>query len=112
MEVKKIDCGAELVLHPVDERIGEVRLLLLPTESTLTREALPPEADNSAWINFMAKYLIGWNLEADGVAIPCNDETKAKYFGYLTRLVVKAEDGQQEIAAVPIMRFTTDINNF
>jgi len=109
MEISKIDCGAELVLQPVDEKVGEVRLRMKPVPTDFV---FPPTEDNKAWIAVMAQFVIGWNLTDGGVAVACNDENKAKYLGYLLRLPVKTADGGEEIAAGPIMRFAADINNF
>jgi hypothetical protein len=111
MEVGKIDCGAWLTLCPVEEKIGEVKLKILPIPSDFQ---LPKDADTKASIDAFAKFIVDWNLETDGVAIDCTDENKAKYLEYLVRMkVVAGEEGAEpEFAAVPIMRFAADIDNF
>ena len=110
MEISKIYSGAWLELYPVDEKIGPVRLLMVPVPSDFP---IPKDTDNKTWIDFMAQFVIGWNLEDGGVAIDCTDENKAKYLGYLIRLLVKGEEGQEpEAAAGRIVRFAVSIDNF
>jgi len=110
MEIRKIDCGAELELCPVDEKIGPIKLTVKPIPSDFV---LPAETDNQTWINLIGSFIVGWNLTSGGVAVPCNDETKAKYMGYIIRLLVKGEEGQEaEVAAGPIMRFAGNVDNF
>ncbi len=109
MEVSKIDCGAELELCPVDERIGPIRLRMIPVPSDFV---FPEATDNRTWIDVMAKFIVGWNLESGGVAVACTDENKAKYLAYLVRLMVKDGDKEPEVAAGPIMRFAANIDNF
>jgi hypothetical protein len=110
MEVSKIDCGAWLELCPVDEKIGPIRLRMVPVPTDFT---FPKDTDNKAWIDVMGMFIVGWNLENGGVAVECTDENKTKYLGYLVRLLVKAEeDKEPEIAAAPIMRFAASIDNF
>jgi hypothetical protein len=108
MEISKIDCGAWLTLQAVDERVGEVRLKLMAVPSEFE---FPELMDNKTVIEFLAKFIIDWNLESEGVAVPCTDENKAKYVGYLLRLEVKG-DPEKEIAVLPIMRFVADVSNF
>jgi hypothetical protein len=108
MEISKIDCGAWLTLQAVDEKVGEVRLKLMPMASDFT---FPEMTDNKAAIGVIARFVIDWNLESDGVAVPCTDENKAKYLEYLIRLEVKGET-EKEFAVLPIMRFVADVSNF
>jgi hypothetical protein len=110
MEVSKIDCGAWLELCPVDEKVGPVRLRMIPVPTDFT---FPTETDNKAWIDVMGQFIVGWDLTSDGVAVECTDENKAKYLKYLVRLLVKTEEGKEpEVAAAPIMRFAASIDNF
>jgi hypothetical protein len=110
MEIGKLDCGAWLVLQPVNEKIGEIRLKILPKPVDFL---WPEQADIKTAAGFIARLIAGWNLETDGVAVPCNDETKAKYLPNLIIVEVQAADGKEpELLMVPIGRFAADINNF
>jgi hypothetical protein len=114
VDVGKIDHGAWLTLCPVDERVGEICLKMLPMPTDFE---FPQESDNQTAINFISRFVIDWKLEADGVAVPCNDETKAKYLALLLRLKVKNEEGKteedkSEFAVTPIVKFAADIENF
>jgi len=109
MEVKKIDCGAWLELCPVDEKIGPVKFLVKPIPSDFT---IPTETDNQTWIKTIGSFIIDWNLTSDGVAVPCSDENKAKYLGYLIRLLVKTDKEEPEVAVGPIMVFASNVDNF
>ena len=111
MEVGKIDCGAWLTLCPVEEKIGEVKLKFKPMPPNFS----PPDSkDVQSWAKIISEFLIDWNLEIDGVAVPCIDENKAQYLGYLFRLEIKAqEEGKEpERAAAQIIPFAANIDNF
>ena len=108
MDISKLDCGAWLTLQAVDEKVGEVRLKLTPMPSDFQ---FPEMTDNKAAIDVIAKFVIDWNLDSEGVAVPCTDENKAKYLEYLIRLEVKGEP-EKEFAVTPIMRFVADVSNF
>lgn len=114
MDISKIDHGAWLTLCPVDEKVGEVRLKMLPMPTDFE---FPKETDNQAAIGILSQFVVDWNLDEDGVAILCNDETKAKYLALLLRLKVKNEEGKteedkSEFAVTPIARFAAEIGNF
>ena len=110
MEIGKIDGGAWLALCPVDEKIGEVRLKILPTPTDFQ---FPENADIKIAVDITSRFVVDWNLETDGVAVPCNDDTKAKYLAYLIRTEVKPVEGTEpELIVLRIMRFAADINNF
>jgi len=109
MEVKHIDFGAWLELCPADEKIGSVKLLVKPIPSDFV---VPTETDNKVWIDTIGQFIIDWNLTSDGVAVPCNDENKAKYLGYIIRLLVKTDKEEPEVAVGPIMMFASNVDNF
>jgi len=110
MEIGKIDCGAWLTLQAVDKRVGEVRLKILPIATDFL---FPENTDTKTAVDAIAKFVVDWNLEADGVAVPCNDDTKAKYLAYLIRLEATVVEGQApEFVVLHIARFAADINNF
>ena len=109
MEIGKIDCGAELILYPVDERIGEIKLKVRPVPPDFE---IPADADVKAQLKAIGSLIVGWNFEKDGVVVPCNDETKEQYLWYLVRIVVKGEGETVEPLAGPVVKFATDIENF
>jgi hypothetical protein len=110
MNVGKIDCGAWLTLQALDEQIGEIRLRVKPLPSDFK---MPETTDVRVICGVLGQFIVDWDIESDGVAVPCNDETKAKYLEYLIRLQVKSEkDGEPEFAIAQVMEFAVDINNF
>ena len=111
MDIGKIDCGAELVLQPLDEKVGEVRLKIKPFPPNFD---LPKEANVETLTALIAEFIIGWNVEDGGVAIPCTDGNKAKYLGYIGRLRVKDHEIPDGVAfaATEIAWFGADIANY
>jgi hypothetical protein len=113
MDVRKIDEGATLTLHPVDEKVGDVVLRLMPIKA-FGAETPKTDADNSEWVKFLSRFVIGWYLKRADDEIPCDDVNKEKYLGYVLQLPVKKADKEQttELAFSAIMRFVTDTANF
>ena len=109
MEIGKIDVGAWLTLCPVDERIGEIKLRIRPLPPDF---ALSKDSDTRAQLGAIGSLIVAWNLEADGVAIPCTDETKGRYLWHLVQVQVHKGDEETESLAGPVARFAADINNF
>ncbi len=109
MEISKIDGGAWLTLRPVDERVGEIKLLLRPVPPDFQ---FPEKATAEEHIALIGGFIIDWNLEDSGVAVPCNDDMKRRYLWHLIRLEVHTDDGKTETLAGPIASFVVDINNF
>jgi len=110
MEIGKICGGAWLVVQPVNEKIGELRLKVLPRPVDFL---WPENIDVNKAAEILGPIIIDWNCEMDGVAIPCNDETKKQYLAQLILIDVLAPDGKEpELLMIPIGRFAADINNF
>jgi len=109
MEIGKVDVGAWLTLRPVDERIGELRLKIRPVPEDFDFSG---DGDTKKQLQTIGSLIVDWNLEKDGVAIPCNDETRRLYMFHLIQVMVRGEGDEQESIVGPISRFAADITNF
>jgi hypothetical protein len=116
MEIGKINAGAWLTIEPVDARIGEIKLRLLPIPSDFK---FPEGKDVTVMqqLDAIGSLIVGWNLEDEGVAVPCDEENKHHYLPYLIRLQTGKtldEKGVEKpkFAAEDIIKFAADIDNF
>ncbi len=106
MEIKKFFRGTEVCFSPVDERIGEIRLVIKPIPLS--------ELENitvDKMISLLSQIIIDWNLTEDGKPIECSEENKNRIIPYLVVLRVKTEDKPKTLGE-KIFEFAGKIENF
>jgi hypothetical protein len=112
MEIGKINAGAWLTLQPVDSRVGEVKLRIMPIPSDFK---FPEGQDVMTQLEAIGSFIVAWNLESEGVAIPCDEENKRRYLWHLIRLELQTEQPDRKeplYMAEVIIKFAADIDNF
>lgn len=109
MNVKKLNAGAWLEVDPVDEKIGKIKLLVMP----IPTEYEAP-ADVKGVIEKTAALISDWNLTDGDTPIICNEETKKLYVPFLLRIEVKdpTEEKGKTFLGAPLMQFAANIENF
>jgi hypothetical protein len=120
MDVSKFGVTGEWLELEVESKqdIGLLKFRVKPLSSTeQITIAEDSEGDPKKFLKKVEDLVVDWNLEKDGVPLPCTPENKTFYLPYLIGMKIKEEEEagkekEEKIVGMTIIEFAQDFGNF